>query len=118
MTDADTRTDAEIRGLVLKRLYELHTKSEWVDWDNFHELNLPQQEVGRYLKELHDLGLAEGKFVESGENQEYVDVRARIRARGADAVENPGKRPPEIVIDPHIYGAPHMTLDFGKLNAA
>ena len=63
MTDAETRTDAEIRGLVLKRLYELHTKSEWVDWDNFHELGLPQQEVGRYLKELHDLGLAEGKFV-------------------------------------------------------
>ena len=87
MTDAETRSDAEIRGLVLKRLYELHTKSEWVDWDNFHELGLPQQEVGRYLKELHDLGLAEGKFVCSGENDEYADIRVRIRARGADAVE-------------------------------
>ena len=118
MTDTETRTDAEIRGLILKRLYELHSKSEWVDWDNFHELGLPQQEVGRYLKELHDLGLAEGKFAASGENEEYADIQVRIRARGADAVENPGKRPPEIVIGRNIYGAPHMTLDVGKLNAA
>jgi hypothetical protein len=119
MSDAETRTDAEIRGLVLKRLYELHTKSEWVDWDNFHEIGLPQQEVGRYLKELHDLGLAEGRFVASGENnKEYEDIRVRIRARGADAVENPEKRPPEVVIDPGIYGTPHTTLNIGKLNAA
>jgi hypothetical protein len=118
MTDVETQTDAEIRGLVLKRLYELHTKSEWVDWDNFHELGLPQQEVGRYLKELHELGLAEGKFVISGENEEYSDVRVRIRARGADAVENPEKRPPEIVIDKNIHGMQHMTLDIDKLNAA
>src|ERR1041384_4186519 len=103
MTDTETRTDAETRGLILKRLYELHTKSEWVDWDNFHELNLPQQEVGRYLKELHDLGLAEGKFTASDENHEYADVRARIRARGADAVENPAKRPSEIVIDQSFH---------------
>src|SRR4051795_11303856 len=89
MTVTEIQTDAEIRGLVLKRLYELHTKSEWVDWDNFHELGLPQQEVGRYLKELHKLGLAEGMFVTSGENEEYADVRVRIRARGADAVESP-----------------------------
>jgi hypothetical protein len=118
MTDTETRTDAEIRGLILKRLYELHSKSEWVDWDNFHELGLPQQEVGRYLKQLHDLGLAEGRFVASGEIEEYADIRVRIRARGADAVENPEKRPPEIVIDPTVYGAPHMTLDIGKLTAA
>ena len=118
MSDADIRTGAETRGLILKRLYELHTKSEWVDWDNFHELNLPQQEVGRYLKELHDLGLAEGKFVASGENQEYADVRARIRARGADAVENPEKRPPEIVIDQNTHGTQNVTLDIGKLNVA
>lgn len=93
MTDTETRTDAETRGLILKRLYELHSKSEWVDWDNFHELGLPQQEVGRYLKQLHELGLAEGKFVASGENEEYADIRVRIRARGAEAVENPEKRP-------------------------
>jgi hypothetical protein len=37
----------------LKRLYELHSKSEWVDWDNFHDLGLPQQEVGRYLEHLN-----------------------------------------------------------------
>src|SRR4051794_20514542 len=118
MTAAETRTDAEIRGLVLKRLYELHSKSEWVDWDNFHELGLPQQEVGRYLKELHELGLAEGKFVASGENEEYADVRVRIRARGADAVENPEKRPSEIVIEQSTHGPQHVTLDIGKLNAA
>jgi hypothetical protein len=118
MTDTETQTDAEIRGLVLKRLYELHTKSEWVDWDNFHELGLPQHEVGRYLKELHELGLAEGKFVTSGENEEYSEVRVRIRARGADVVENPEKRPPEIVIDQNIYGVQHMTLDIDRLNAA
>ena len=118
MTDAETRTDAEIRGLVLKRLYELHTKSEWVDWDNFHELGLPQQEVGRYLKELHDLGLAEGKFVRSGENDEYADIRVRIRARGADVVESPEKRPPEIVIDRNTHGPQNVTLDIGKLNVA
>src|SRR3954447_6507518 len=99
MTDAETRADAETRGLILKCLYELHSKSEWVDWDNFPELGLPQQEVGRYLKELHELGLAEGRFVASGENEEYADVRVRIRARGADVVENPEKRPPEIAID-------------------
>ena len=118
MTDAETQTDAEVRGLVLKRLYELHTKSEWVDWDNFHELGLPQQEVGRYLKELHELGLAEGRFVISGENEEYSDVRVRIRARGADAIENPEKRPPEIVINHDIHGVQHMTLDIDRLNAA
>jgi len=118
MTDTETRTDAETRGLILKRLYELHNKSEWVDWDNFHELGLPQQEVGRYLKQLHDLGLAEGKFVASGENEEYADIRVRIRSRGADAVEDPGKRPSQIVIDPNVNGVPHMTLDVGKLNAA
>jgi hypothetical protein len=118
MNDAETRTDAEIRGLVLKRLYELHTKSEWVDWDNFHELGLPQQEVGRYLKELHDLGLAEGKFVSSDENNEYADIRVRIRARGADAVENPKKRPAEIVIDQYTHGSQNVTLDIGKLNVA
>ena len=118
MTNAETRTDAEIRGLVLKRLYELHTKSEWVDWDNFHELGFPQQEVGRYLKELHDLGLAEGKFVRSGENDEYADIRVRIRARGADVVENPEKRPPEIVIDRKTHGPQNVTLDIGKLNVA
>ena len=118
MTDVETRSDAEIRGLVLKRLYELHTKSEWVDWDNFHELELPQQEVGRYLKELHDLGLAEGRFVSSGENDEYADIRVRIRARGADAVENPEKRPPEVVIDQNSHGSQHVPLDIGKLNIA
>src|SRR5689334_16606867 len=115
MSDAETRTDAEIRGLVLKRLYELHTKSEWVDWDSFHELELPQQEVGRYLKELHDLGLAEGKFVSSRENDEYADIRVRIRARGADAVENTEKRPPEIVIDQSTHGSQNITLDIDKL---
>jgi hypothetical protein len=118
MTDAETRTDAEIRGLVLKRLYELHTKSEWVDWDNFHELGLPQQEVGRYLNELHNLGLAEGKFVRSGENDEYAEIRVRIRARGADAVENPEKRPPEVVIDQNTHGSQNVMLDIGKLNVA
>src|SRR5215217_4735741 len=118
MTDAETQTDAEIRGLVLKRLYELHTKSEWVDWDNFHELGIPQQEVGRYLNELHDLGLAEGKFVASDENQEYADVRVRIRARGADAIENPEKRPPNVVIDHKIPSTQPLRLDIGKLNAA
>ena len=118
MSDAETRSDATTRGLVLKRLYELHTKSEWVDWDNFHELGLPQQEVGRYLKELHDLGLAEGKFVSSGENDEYADIRVRIRARGADAVENPEKRPPEIVIDKNAHGPQNVKLDIGKLNVA
>ena len=94
MTDAETRTDAEICGLVLKRLYELHTKSEWVDWDNFHELGLPQQEVGRYLKELHDLGFAEGKFVSSGENDEYAEIRVRIREtlkNSAAPISNEGK---------------------------
>jgi hypothetical protein len=111
-------TDAETRGLILKCLYELHSKSEWVDWDNFHELGLPQQEVGRYLKELHELGLAEGKFVASGENEEYADVRVRIRARGADAVENPEKRPSEIVIDQNTHSPQNMMLDIGKLNAA
>jgi len=118
MTDADTRTDAEIRGLVLKRLYELHTKSEWVDWDNFHELGLPQQEVGRYLKELHELGLAEGKFVTGGENEEYSEVRVRIRARGSDAIENPEKRPLDIIINQNIHGTQHMTLDIDRLTAA
>ena len=118
MPDAETRTDAEIRGLVLKRLYVLHTKSEWVDWDNFHELGLPQQEVGRYLKELHELGLAEGKFIASSENEEYADIRVRIRARGADAVENPEKRPPEIVINQNIQSVQHITLDIDRLNAA
>jgi hypothetical protein len=118
MTDAETRTDAEIRGLVLRRLYELHTKSEWVDWDNFHELGLPQQEVGRYLKELHDLGLAEGRFVAGEENDEYGDIRVRIRARGADAVENPEKRPPEIVIYQNTHGSQDVTLDIGKLTVA
>jgi len=118
MTDADTRTDAKIRGLVLKRLYELHTKSEWVDWDNFHELGLPQQEVGRYLKELHELSLAEGKFVTGGENEEYSEVRVRIRARGSDAVENPEKRPLDIVINQDIHGTQHMTLDIDGLTAA
>src|SRR5436305_3416533 len=113
MTDTETRTDAETRGLILKRLYELHSKSEWVDWDNFHELGLPQQEVGRYLKELHELGLAEGKFEAGGEN-EYLDVRARVRARGAAAVENPDKRPPEIIINQDAHGARQMTLDIGK----
>src|SRR5580700_8553218 len=117
MTDAETRADAEIRGLVLKFLYDLHDKSEWVNWDNFHELGLPQQEVGRYLKELHELGLAEGKFVASDEN-EYLDIRARVRARGADAVENPNKRPPEIIINQAAHAVQHMTLDIDKLNAA
>jgi hypothetical protein len=118
MSDAETRSDAKTRGLVLKRLYELHTKSEWVDWDNFHELGLPQQEVGRYLKDLHDLGLAEGKFVSSGENDEYADIRVRIRARGADAIENPEKRPPEVVIDQNTHGPQNVTLDIGRLNVA
>jgi hypothetical protein len=119
MTDAETRTDAEIRGLILKRLYELHSKSEWVDWDNFHELGLPQQEVGRYLKQLHELGLAEGKFVDSGENEEYADVQVRIRARGADAVESPNKRPPDVIIDQsiHIHDPQNVTFDIGKMNA-
>src|SRR3954465_13257986 len=108
MTDTETQTDAEIRGLVLKRLYELHTKSEWGDWDNFLELGLPQREADGTLKELHELGLAEGRFVTSGENEEYSEVRVRIRARGADVVENPEKRPPEIVIDQNIYGVQHM----------
>jgi hypothetical protein len=118
MPDAETRTDAETRGLILKCLYELHSKSEWVDWDNFHELGLPQQEVGRYLKELHELGFAEGRFVASGENEEYADVRARIRARGADAVENPEKRPSEIIIDQNTHSPQNMALDIGKLSAA
>jgi hypothetical protein len=120
MTNAETRTGAEIRGLILKHLYVLHSKSEWVDWDNFHELGLPQQEVGRYLKQLHDLGMAEGKFVASGENEEYADVQVRIRARGADAVENPEKRPSDIVIEKiiHTHDPQNVTFDIGKLNAA
>ena len=118
MSGAETRTDAEVRGLVLKRLYELRSKSNWVDWDNFHELGLPQQEVGRYLKELHELGLAEGKFVSSGENEEYLDVQVRVRARGADAVEYPEKRPPEIIIDQSVHGVQHTTLDIDRLFAA
>jgi len=117
MADTESRTDAETRGLVLKFLYDLHNKSEWVNWDNFHELGLPQQEVGRYLKELHELGFAEGKFVTSSEN-EYLDIQARIRARGADVVENPDKRPPEIIINQNAYGVQPMTLDIDRLNAA
>jgi hypothetical protein len=120
MTDAETRVDAETRGLILKRLYELHSKSEWVDWDNFHELGLPQQEVGRYLKELHQLGLAEGKFVISDENEEYADVQVRIRARGADAVESPEKRPSDVIIahSTDIHGSQNVMFGIGKLNAA
>ncbi|MBV9829881.1 MAG: hypothetical protein JO001_30045 [Alphaproteobacteria bacterium] len=117
MTDAETRADAEIRGLVLKFLYDLHSKSEWVNWDNFHELGLPQQEVGRYLKELHELGLAEGKFVAS-DKDEYLDIQARVRARGADAVENPDKRPPEIIINQSVHGVQRMTLNIDKISEA
>lgn len=128
MTDAETQTDAETRGLILRRLYELRSKSEWVDWDNFHELGLPQQEVGRYLKQLHNLGLAEGKFLAN--DGEYADVKVRIRARGADAVENPEKRPSDVIIDQSIsihgsqnvqvgnYNHQTITLDIDKLNAA
>jgi hypothetical protein len=81
---------------------------------------LPQQEVGRYLKQLHDLGLAEGKFVIGDENEEYTDVRVRIRARGADAVESPEKRPSDVIIDQntHIQGTNNVTLNIDKLNAA
>ena len=113
-------TDAETRGLILKRLYELQSKSEWVDWDNFHEIGLPQQEVGRYLKELHDLRLAESKFVASGEHEEYADVRVRIIARGAEAVENPERRPSDVIIyqNIHIHGSQNVTFDIDKLNAA
>lgn len=118
MTDAKIRTDAEFRGLVLKQLYDLRTKSEWVNWDNFHELGLPQQEVGRYLKELHELGLAEGKFVVSRENGEYLDIQVRVRARGASAVEHPTKRPPEIIIDQNIDDVQYRTLNIHMISAA
>jgi hypothetical protein len=118
MTDAKIRTDAEFRGLVLKQLYDLRTKSDWVNWDNFHELGLPQQEVGRYLKELHELGLAEGKFVVSRENGEYSDIQVRVRARGASAVENTAKRPPEIIIDQNIEDVQYRTLNIDIINAA
>lgn len=118
MTDTKIRTDAEFRGLVLKQLYDLRTKSDWVNWDNFHELGLPQQEVGRYLKELHELGLAEGKFVVSRENGEYLDIQVRVRARGASAVENPAKRPPEIIIDQNIDDVRYRTLNIHMINAA
>jgi hypothetical protein len=118
MTDAKIRTDAEFRGLVLKQLYDLRTKSDWVNWDNFHELGLPQQEVGRYLKELHELGLAEGKFVVSRENGEYSDIQVRVRARGASAVENLAKRPPEIIIDQNIEDVQYRTLNIDIINTA
>jgi hypothetical protein len=117
MTDA-MMTDAETRGLILRRLYELHSKSEWVDWDNFHDLGLPQQEVGRYLKQLHDLGLAEGKFVASTEYDGYADVQVRIRARGAEAVEDPEKRPSDVKIDQSINAQVGNQLDIDKLSAA
>ena len=116
MTDDETRADAELRGLVLKFLYDLHSKSEWVNWDNLHELSLPQQEIGRYLKELHELGLAEGKFVTR--DNEYSDVQARVRARGADAIENSDNRPSAIIINQAGHGLQHMVLDIEKLNAA
>ena len=90
-----------------------------MDWDNFHELGLPQQEVGRYLKQLHDLGLAEGKFVASEGYEEYANVQVRIRARGAEAVENPERRPSDVIIDQHILIHPsqNVTFDIDRLNA-
>jgi len=66
---------------------------------------------------LVQLNIAEGKFVTSSEN-EYLDIQARIRARGADVVENPDKRPPEIIINQNAYGVQPMTLDIDRLNAA
>ena len=64
--------------------------------------------------------MAEGKFVASDEYEEYANVQVRIRARGAEAVENPERRPSDVIIDQHILIHPsqNVTFDIDRLNAA
>ena len=121
-------TDNEGRGLVLKRLYDLRENS--VQLSQFDDLRLPRATVGRYLQQLKQLGFIEGPIHPSSRTGEVDQAYVKITVHGSEAVENPDKRPAQIMIDQSInvhgsqnvqvgnYNQQTVTIDVNKFNAA
>jgi hypothetical protein len=123
--------DSDVRGLVLRKMYDLRHKQDHVPIPQ--ELDLPGldmtlpenlQMVGNVAKQLNDLGLL--KFKEFM-GEKYRNGFASITAFGVDVIEGGARPPLAITIDSsvHVHGSQgvqiggqgntqHVTMDLVK----
>ncbi len=78
--------DSKARGLVLKRLYDLHHQTTYVDDSEFSDLPIERNVVANILEQLDQKGLAEWEARENYMDpaERFYKFRARITAIGID----------------------------------
>jgi hypothetical protein len=125
-------SDNNARRVVLQRLYDRREGGRFLQSNEFDDLSITENRLFDFLKQLDDLGLADGKFIKNyqGGDAAFLSAVARITTRGIDAIENPETAPPQVMVDHSInvhgsqniqvgnYNQQTVNLDIGKLNAA
>ena len=125
-------TDNEARGRILQKIYELRNTAPRIDIKELNGLGIDSGALGRYLLQLHQMGLIDGLLHPSSRDPHgSIDAGIiQITAEGSNAVENPNTAPPQVTIDRsiHIHGSQHIqvgdgniqgiNIDIEKLNAA
>jgi hypothetical protein len=85
--------DNELRGPVLKVMYDLRHKDHYVDVDRSLDIGVPQNVLPNIFQQLSESGLIEWRAVVGGMGL------ARLTSFGVDVVEGRVRSPVSIVID-------------------
>ena len=120
-------TDEEGRGLILQRLYDLRDTGDGrVQLSQLDDLGFPEATAGRYVEQLKQLGLADGSIHKSSNTGRIDHVYVNITGPGSEAIENPNKRPAQVIIqNTSIHNSiignhnqQNISLDVNKFYAA
>ena len=96
-TTPPSTTDSELRGIILRRLYEKRRENE-IRIDNLQTDQLDFAEIGRICDQLAEHGLIKFKPHRGGRGR-ILTGYAQISARGIDVIEGTERSPIAIQID-------------------
>jgi hypothetical protein len=112
--EAFSMRDNEARGLVLKRLYEIHHQVGWAQPHHFNDLQLEPDILANILQQLAEKNLIDWKPLQSGSRIGIVTFMARIRALGVDVVEGTVPPPFAITIDSSVNVQGSQNVQIGQ----
>ena len=129
-TETCNMNDSDARGLILRRLYDIRDVKEYANIEDFDDLNIEPDTLGRLLEQLAEKSLIKWNPKRSSMSgaAEYLLFMAKIKASGADVIEGKSKSPISITVDNSVkvHGSQgvqiggqgnvqSITMDVGKL---
>lgn len=102
--------DNELRGMVLKVMYDLRHQDHYVDVDRSLDIGVPQNVLRNIFQQLKESNLIEWRAVVSGMGL------ARLTSYGVDVVEGTVRPPISIVIDQSVTVSSSQNVIVGSGN--